>query len=244
METRILQIMTAVAVLFNTPTNGWAYKNAGFRSEAEAREYYRRQRDEKHRERVRQLAVFDEAIQRDPHDAVAYYQRGRFRCQPEMQNLKLALADLDTAIGLKSDFSQAYFWRGILHANFNDYVRCAADLEESLRLDSSQKVRYRLAIVYYASPDESVRDLVKARKLAEKLEIAEPAQRDLHCELLAAVCADLGDFEVAVTWETKRWEGQPLEIAKYSHLAAYQRGDIVPQVRCRLLDQLPVIPRN
>lgn len=244
MATRIWRVLITVALLTGMSTNGWAYKNAGFKSEAEAREYYRRQRDEKHRERVRQLAVFDEAIVRDPQDAVAHYQRARFRCQSEMKDLKLVLADFDTAIRLKPDFSQAYFRRGLLHANLSDYFRCAADLEEALRLDSSQKVRYRLAVLYYASPDESVRDLAKARKLAEGLEIAEPAQRHPHCELLAAVCADLGDVEAAVKWETKRWEGQPPETAKHSHLAVYQRGDIVPEVRCRLRDQLLVIPRD
>ena len=246
MATRVWRVLTTVVLLFGMSTNGWAYKNGGFKSEAESREYYRRQRDAKHRERVRQLAVFDEAILRDPQDAVAHYQRARFRCQPELQDLKLALADFDTAIRLKPDFAQAYFRRGLLHANFNDSARCAADLEESLRLDSSpssQKVRYRLAMLYYVSPDESVRDLAKARKVAEGLEIVE-LQRHPHCELLAAICADLGDFDAAVRWETRRWERQPSDIGDRPNLAAYQRGEVLPEVRCRLRDQLLVIPRD
>ncbi len=244
MATRVWRVLTTVALLFGMSTNGWAYKNAGFKSEAEAQEYYRRQRDTKHRERVRQLAVFDEAIVRDPQDAVAHYQRARFRCQPESRDLKLALADFDAAIRLKPDFSQAYFRRGLVYANLNDYVRCAADLEEALHLDSSpssQKIRYRLAMLYHVASDESVRDLVKARKIAEGLEIVE-LQRHPHCELLAAICADLGDFDAAVRWETRRWEGQPADIGGRSHLAAYQRGEIIPEVRCRLRDQLHVIP--
>ena len=246
MATRVWRVLITVALLFGMSSNGWAYKNGGFKSEAESREYYRRQRDEKHRERVRQLAVFDEAIARDPQDAVAHYQRARFRCQPEMRDLKLALADFDTAIHLKSDFSQAYFRRALVHANLNDFAHCAADLEEALRLDSSpssQKVRYRLAALYHVSPDESVRDLAKARKIAEGLEIVE-LQRLPHCELLAAICADLGDFDAAVRWETRRWERQPADIGDRSNLAAYQRGEIIPQVRCRLRDQLLVIPRD
>lgn len=225
----------ATMVLLGVPAIGNAYINAGFKSEAEARQYYRAQREVRVREQQRQLAILDEAIQRDPEDAIAHYQRARFHCNSQHQNWNLALADLDSAIRLKEDLAQAHFLRGLVHANRGDDVRCAADLELALKLTpASDEYRLQLAVLYLIASDPCVRDLQKARHLAEERAVRNPASTNL--ELLAVTCAELGDFESAVKFETVRGEGRSANDTSVSNLDAYRRGETVPQFRQRLSD--------
>ena len=220
-------------------SSAWAYINAGFKSQAEADAYYKNQRDARAREAALRLAVLNEAIQRDPNDAVAYYQRAKFNSQ---RNPKQALDDFDVAIRLNPAFKQAWYRRSCVRAALKDDVGCFADLEETLRRDPAlTDARYRLAALCYASVDESVRDLRKARQLAETLCDAnmKPDQRQFG--LLAAVCAELGDFEAAVRWETKR-QSTPNAITLRSLLNSYRRGETVTTIRAEMISVPSQIP--
>lgn len=226
----------ATTVLLSVPSIGNAYINAGFKSEAEARKYYRAQREVRIREQQRQLAILDEAIQRDPEDAVAHYQRARFHCNSQHQNWNLALADLDSAIRLKQNLAQAHFLRGMVHANRGNEVRCAADVEQALKLTpASDEYRLQLAVLYLIASDPCIRDLRKARQLAEERVVQNPTSTNL--ELAAAICAELGDFDSAVKFETVRWEGRNPNDNSVSNLDTYRRGETVPQFRQQLSDR-------
>lgn len=238
MRLRWILLSTLMAAVVLVPRMADAYINAGFKSQAEADAYYKRQRDVKSREAAQRLAVLDEAIQRDPNDAVAYYQRAKFHSQ---RSPKLAVTDFDAALRLNPKFAQALFRRSCVRASLKDYVGCASDLEETLCLDStSADARFRLASLCYASPDESLRDLAKSRRLAESLCDANKKPEQRHLELLAAVCAELGDFEAAIRWETKLWESTPDAIPPDSRLHAYRRGETVMTLR----NQMSSVPAN
>ena len=227
-------LLTALMAI--APSGTSAYINAGFKSEAEARAYYKRQRDEKASQAAAELGVLNAAITRDPEDAVAYYQRAKFHTEFSHLNQRLALADFDAAIRLKPDFTKALSRRAAVLAAMRDYARSAADLTEALRQDpKAADIKLRLAMLYYASPDEAVRDLGKSRQLVEELVASGEKPVPAHLDLLAAVCAELGDFESAVKWEARRLQGQPASVAAQAgRIDAYKRGEFTPEIRARL----------
>ena len=237
-------LLTALMAI--APSGASAYINAGFKSESEAREYYRRQRDERASQAAAELGVLNAAITRDPEDAVAYYQRAKFHTEFFHLNQRLALADFDAAIRLKPDFTKALSRRAAVLAAMRDYARSAADLTEALRQDSkAANIKLRLATLYYASPDESVRDLVKSRQLAEELVASAEKPIAAHLDLLAATCAELGDFDSAVKWETKRLQGEPASVAAQSgRIESYKRSEFAADLRSRLAGSLAHDPTN
>ena len=198
---------------------------------------------EKQRDRE-QLGVLNTAILRAPNDAVARYQRGRLYCESvSLRDFTLARVDFDEAIRLKPDFAQAFFRRGLAHGNLQEYVRAVADLESSLKLAPSQEVRYRLTLFYYLSPDFSLRDLVKARELAEGLQSDDEAERGRNMAVLAAICAELGDFETAIKLETLRMKGRR-DAAYPSNLAKFQQQITAIELKRQSAWSLFAIPKR
>jgi tetratricopeptide (TPR) repeat protein len=222
-----------LVLLATVPATARAYINAGFRSEAEARQYYRAQREERRRQ---QLAVLNEGIFRDPKDAVAYYQRGRFYADVQLNDWKNALEDFDAAIRLKPDFAKAYVRRAAVHFNLKDDAKCAADLEQAVKLDPEERSRLRLATIYLVSSNPEVRNLKKARALADGLDVK--SMTDDKAELLAAICADELDFESAIKWESQRYTHLTLTHPARQPLSDYKRGEASADVRRHLVSSL------
>lgn len=232
-----LSLIIALVISLSEPAR--AYINAGFKSEAEARRYYQAQRDARERDR---LAVIEQAISRDPTDAVAYHQRGRYYGDFRHCDWKKALDDFNTAIRLKPDFAVAWFRRSIVHINMKDDVHCAADLEQAIKLDPNESYRFRMALLYFTSSNPDVQDLRKARKLAEELVAAKPRETELM--LLAAICAEQADFEAAVQWETLRWNLSSDRAGRRRSLEAYHSAKTISGIRDVLRRQLEVFPMD
>lgn len=239
--TVLLAVLMAIA-----PAVALAVANTGPRNETEAREYNKRQQEQRANEAAAQLVFLTDAITRDPEDPLAYYQRGRFYSEYAHRDEKLALVDFDAAIRLKPDFAKAYSRRAAIRAALKDYEGSADDLNAALKLDSkASDIRSRLATLCYASPDESVRDLIKARQLLEEIvDDSDGADRG-HMSLLAGVCAELGDFENAVKWETQRLTDAPAGVsASRKNLETYQRGEFVSELRTQMSLRLALDPAN
>lgn len=175
---------------------------------------------QRYQENVRKLQVWAAAIERDPKDVVAHYQRANF-CFTEMRQSASALADYNRAIEnalrdyaraieIDPEFAPAYFRRSFVFVAGKEYQRALEDLETALRLkpDAAQSAA-QLAVFRFRLPDDRYYDPRQARALATKACELEPDEN--RCRLLAAICAELGDFPAA-----EKWERQAVELAKVS----------------------------
>ena len=83
------------------------------------------------------LADYSTVIKRQP-SAVAYYARGnaylRLSTESEEDRLRLALADLNQAIGLEQRFAGAYINRAQVHAGLGEQVLANADYRSAVGL--------------------------------------------------------------------------------------------------------------
>ena len=99
-----------------------------------------RRRAETHFERgevQNAFADYNAAIKRQP-SAVAYYARGnahlRLSTGSDVDRLRLALADLNQAIGLEGRFAGAYFNRAQVHERLGEQVSAHADYRDAVDL--------------------------------------------------------------------------------------------------------------
>lgn len=76
---------------------------------------------------------FTEAIELDPANFEAYFERGL--AYRKKNNGDLALADLNKALELKPDSAKAFYFRGIVNGEKGDYERAVADFNNSIRLN-------------------------------------------------------------------------------------------------------------
>jgi tetratricopeptide (TPR) repeat protein len=206
-----LGLFLGLGLLTLTPAVAHAYINAGFRSEGDYRKYL------KYEEAVHKATnPFTEAIQRDPKDAVAHYQRARAwdglplytgpwpdRMPEERLNRDVqALRDYDRAVELDPSFTRAYLRRAAVLWRTGRYGRALDDLKEAARLDPKAPLAHAyLASAYAGCPEERHRDADRAAEHARKAcELSGYA--DAAClQVLAAVSAQGGDFEAAVKWQ-------------------------------------------
>jgi tetratricopeptide (TPR) repeat protein len=224
------------------PSAASAYINAGFRNDGDQREY------EKYRSRVRsRTGVFDEAIRRDPGDAVAYYRRAMIwetipdydgpvpgARRQRINHTTYALNDYNQAIFLDPRFVKAYLRRAWLLWKKNEYERALADLREAVAIEPKSKMAHAyLAFVYLDCPREKLRDAAKAKAHAQQACEAAEYDDGACLQLLAYVCAQEGDFAGAVKWQKEAvavlkdfWVGKAVS----QRLRAYEmgRGNPVP----------------
>jgi tetratricopeptide (TPR) repeat protein len=195
-----------------------AYINAGFRSEAEARAYYAKERAKLVQE---MFARWDAALARNPDDAVPYYQRANFYLQTS--DYAKAFADYNEALRRDSKLTKAYYRRSFLWARRNEFGKVVADLEEVLRLDSKHDRAHRqLALVYYRCPDERFRDLAKAKEHADRA--SELSATGSNHQLAAVISAELGDIEAAMAWIHKPTTNEGRGLGDGDQIAILKQG--------------------
>ena len=93
------------------------------------------------------LEEYDKAIELDPTDTVAYYDRAiGYRYLGENQ---LALKDLDKALDLDPKFARAYTDRGIIRSGLGQYHEGIQDYDRAIALDPvDAKAYYNRGIAY------------------------------------------------------------------------------------------------
>jgi len=81
----------------------------------------------------RAIADYDRAIELNPEDAAAHYNRGN--AYADLEDYERAIADYDRAIELNPELAQAHSNRGSAYAALEDYERAIADYDRAIELN-------------------------------------------------------------------------------------------------------------
>lgn len=253
-----------LAITLAWPIVTFGYINAGFRSQeaydrylakrgpkrndavenqkAEQQEWLR-ETERKQQRYIQQLGTLNAAIQRDPNDLVAIYQRGKFFQSQNYNEHDKAMADFDQVIERDPEFARAYFRRSFLWLRKKDYRRTLSDLDASIRLEPTYPIsHFHRATLLMGCPDQELRSLKESRQSIQasvdltKRSLETTASGNtaatwnrisvIHaysCGLLAAIAAELGDFPAAIHWETEASKFPPRG-GQSNRLSLYQSG--------------------
>ncbi len=148
----------------------------------------------------RALADFNEAIRLDPAYAHLYYDRGRVHVLK--QDFGRAFADFSEVIRLKPGHADAYCARGSAGIALRKYAGAAADFQEAARLEPTLAMAHaNVGFLLATCPEATLRDGKRAVGCARKGCELTHWQQPAMVSVLAAACAEAGDFRGAVKWE-------------------------------------------
>jgi tetratricopeptide (TPR) repeat protein len=172
------------------------------------------------------MADFNEGIRLDPTDPLAYSNRGQ--ALVDQQKYAEAVADFDKAIELDPEDASTYAKRGLLWALQQKYDKALADFNESVRVDPKADAGYaHRAWLWATCPELKYRDGKRAVESATRACELTQWKDDDTLDTMAAACAEAGDFDSAVKWETKALDLVPKDsedAADYrERLALYQQ---------------------
>jgi tetratricopeptide (TPR) repeat protein len=148
------------------------------------------------------IADYDEAIRQGLKDSVVYNNRGY--AWEQKNDLDKAIADYREALKLSPGYSVAHVNLGYALQGKGEYENALSEYAGAIRLDPASPWGYAAqAWVLATCPDAKHRDGKKAVELASKaLELGGSNQSYL-CEVRAAAHAEAGEFEQAVSWQTR-----------------------------------------
>ena len=130
----------------------------------------------------------------------AYYGRGVTYAQ--MGDFDKAIGDMTQAIGLSPNDEWSHYYRGWAFGQKGDLAKAIADYRDAARLaPHSDLFNNDLAWVLATCPTDSLRNGKEAEALARKACELTHWKKWQCLGTLAAACAELGDFELAVQYQ-------------------------------------------
>ncbi|MBR2518879.1 MAG: tetratricopeptide repeat protein [Selenomonadaceae bacterium] len=116
---------------------GFASEEDKFMSNQKVEEAWELEYDENYNGAIK---LFDEAIQLDPNNALAYYGRGT--AYSDINQNENALRDLNKSIELNPNDDFAYNNRGIVYKNLGQYERAIQDYDRAVQLSPNDAATY------------------------------------------------------------------------------------------------------
>ncbi|HQQ07031.1 MAG TPA: tetratricopeptide repeat protein [Candidatus Omnitrophota bacterium] len=135
MTRRIAGISLSVCILLFLPAAPCPAQPSAQDSLAQAESLYMRSRFDQ------AVAVLNAAVEKDPHDAKAFFLRAD--AHYNKQDFGAALSDLDTGLSLMPGHAQGYYNRAVVHYVMLDYDRAWDDARRASALG------YRLDPVFF-----------------------------------------------------------------------------------------------
>ncbi len=174
------------------PNNAQAYSDRGFAWSCK-------------QEYDKAIADYNEAIRLEPLNAFTFSNRAHAWTQKQQHDN--AIADYTESIRLDPKDSDAYAGRGLAWSCKRMYHQAIADCTEAIRLDPEKAVAYsKRAWIWATCPDEQHRDGKKAVESATRACELTKWNEPAYLESLAAACAEEGNFDSAVKWQTRAIE--------------------------------------
>jgi tetratricopeptide (TPR) repeat protein len=166
------------------------------------------------------IADADHAIQLNPGNVDAYWDRGSAKLQ--LKDYLGAIDDLTEEIRLDPNHSDAWRWRGFALTKQGKYAEAHADLLQASKLNpKSAEALNNLAWLLSTCPDSAVRDGIRATEYINQALQLDP-DRSNFWDTRAAVSAENGDFNDAVTWQER----------------CLERKNLPEEERCRAAERL------
>jgi tetratricopeptide (TPR) repeat protein len=167
------------------------------------------------------IADYDQAIKLEPKFSKAYVDRAEAKY--DQGNFDGAIDDCNSAIAVYPKLIPAYIIRGASTDKKGDKKKALDDYEHVLLIDPENPIAYNnIAWIYAAAPDPGIRNATKALEYATKACKLTNWQANAFFGTLAAACAEAGDFDNALKFQSQYLAAFPHNKEAQTKLSMYQ----------------------